>query len=68
MLGYKHSGFSVDTSVYIAAQDRAGLERLLRYCARPPFALAEDSVVITNNARKFHRVPGLAVEAWTIEG
>ena len=23
----------------IAAQDRAGLERLLRYCARPPFAL-----------------------------
>jgi len=39
MLGYKHSGFSVDTSVCIAAQDRAGLERLLRYCARPPFAL-----------------------------
>jgi hypothetical protein len=29
MLGYKHSGFSVDTSVCIAAQDRAGLERLL---------------------------------------
>ena len=24
----------------IAAHDRAGLERLLRYCARPPFALA----------------------------
>jgi hypothetical protein len=39
MLGYKHSGFSVDTSVCIAAHDRAGLERLLRYCARPPFAL-----------------------------
>ncbi len=38
ILGYKHSGFSVDTSVCIAAQDRAGLERLLRYCARPPFA------------------------------
>ena len=29
MLGYKHSGFSLDTSVCIAAQDRAGLERLL---------------------------------------
>ncbi len=28
MLGYKHSGFLVDTSVYIAAHDRAGLERL----------------------------------------
>ncbi|WP_350297209.1 hypothetical protein [Limnohabitans sp. Rim8] len=31
--------FSVDTSVCLAAQDRTGLERLLRYCARPPFAL-----------------------------
>ena len=39
MLGYKHSGFSVDTSVCIAAHDRSGLERLLRYCARPAFAL-----------------------------
>jgi hypothetical protein len=38
MLGYKHSGFSVDTGVCIAAQDRAGLERLLHCCARPPFA------------------------------
>lgn len=27
-------------------------------------ALAEDSVVITNNAREFHRVPRLAVEEW----
>jgi hypothetical protein len=32
-------GFSVDGSVRIAAADRAGRERLLRYCARPPFAL-----------------------------
>ncbi len=39
MLSYKHSGFSVDTSVRIEAHDRAGLERLLRYCARPPFAM-----------------------------
>ncbi len=39
MLAYRHSGFSVDTSVCIAAYDRAGLERLLRYCARPAFAL-----------------------------
>lgn len=29
-------------------------------------ALAEDSVIITNNAREFHRVPGLAVEEWTV--
>ncbi len=30
-------------------------------------ALAEDSVVVTNNAREFHRVPGLAVEEWTLD-
>jgi hypothetical protein len=40
MLGYKHSGFSVDAGVRIESHDRAALERLLRYCARPPFACA----------------------------
>jgi hypothetical protein len=34
-------GFSVDASVRIEAADRAGRERLLRYCARPPFALQQ---------------------------
>jgi hypothetical protein len=32
-------GFSVDAAVRIEAWDRDGLERLLRYCARPPLAL-----------------------------
>ena len=32
-------GLSVNGSVRIEANDRAGRERLLRYCARPPFAL-----------------------------
>ena len=37
---YAHGGdFSVDAGVRIEATDRAGLERLLRYCARPPFAM-----------------------------
>ena len=39
MLAYAHSGFSVDAGVCIEAHDRAALERLLRYCARPPFAM-----------------------------
>jgi hypothetical protein len=40
MAQWEHGGgFSVDASVRIAAADRAGRERLLRYCARPPFAL-----------------------------
>ena len=32
-------GFSLDASIRIEGPDRAGLERLLRDCARPPFAL-----------------------------
>jgi len=40
MLGWDHGGgFSLDAGVRIEATDREGLERLLRYCARPPFAL-----------------------------
>jgi len=40
MAAYAHGGgFSVDAGVRIEAPDRAGLERLLRYCARPPFAM-----------------------------
>jgi hypothetical protein len=33
MLAGDNSGFSLDASVCIAGHDRAGLERLLRYCA-----------------------------------
>lgn len=40
MRAWAHDGgFSVDGSVRIEGTDRTGLERLLRYCARPPFAL-----------------------------
>jgi len=40
MGSWEHGGgFSVDASVCIGGTDLAGLERLLRYCARPPFTL-----------------------------
>ena len=40
MASWDHGGgFSLDASVRIEGADRTGLERLLRYCARPPFAL-----------------------------
>jgi hypothetical protein len=39
MLAWENSGFSLDAAVRVGAHDRAGLERLFRYCARPPFAL-----------------------------
>ena len=39
MLSWCHnSGFSIDASVQISDSDRRGLETLLRYCDRPPFA------------------------------
>lgn len=39
MAQWQHGGgFSVDASVVIHGNDRAGLERLLRYCARPCWA------------------------------
>ena len=37
MLSYETSGFSLDATVRIESWDREGLERLIRYCARPAF-------------------------------
>ena len=51
MLAWENSGFSVDASVRITLIDRdvpsyfQSLEHLLRYCARPPFALEGLSVI-----------------------
>jgi len=45
MLTWQGSGgFSLDASVRIHSTDRGGRERLLRYCARPPFALERMSL------------------------
>ena len=38
MLSYEISGFSLDASTKVQSWDRDGLERLIRYCARPCFA------------------------------
>lgn len=38
ILGYENNGFSLDAKVKIQAWDRDGLEKLIRYCARPAFA------------------------------
>ena len=51
MLAWENSGFSVNASVRITLIDRdvpsyfQSLEHLLRYCARPPFALERLSVI-----------------------
>jgi len=60
MLAYQHSGFSVNAGVCIEAHDRAALERLLRYCARPPFAmdrLRKEGAALLYRCTKQHSEP-----------
>ena len=57
MLAWVNSGFSVDANVRITLIDRdvpsysRSLEHLLRYCARPPFALERLSVLRVPDGR-----------------
>jgi hypothetical protein len=57
MAGWDHGGgFSLDGSVRIDGHNRAGLERLRRYCARPPFAL--ERLVQLADDQLVYRSPG----------
>jgi hypothetical protein len=61
MLAYQHSGFSVDAGVLTEAHDRAALERLLRYCARPSFAmdrLRKEGTALVYRCAKQQSEPG----------
>jgi hypothetical protein len=59
MLDWDHGGgFSLDGSVRIEATDRSGLERLIRYCARPPFALERLHLVGGRSDQILYRLPG----------
>ncbi|MDO9202685.1 MAG: type II toxin-antitoxin system VapC family toxin, partial [Hydrogenophaga sp.] len=69
------AGFDVRPWPVEAAHHYAQLRAALERAGKPvggmdmliaAHALAQDSVVITNNAREFHRVPGLAVEEWAL--
>ena len=61
MQGWGHSGgFSVQAGVRVAAPDRAGRERLLRYCARPMFA-GERLVWAGGGAQVRYRLPWAAL-------
>jgi tRNA(fMet)-specific endonuclease VapC len=56
-----HHYASVRTALERAGRPIGGMDLMIA-----AHALAEDSVLITNNAREFHRVPGLAVEEWAL--
>ena len=51
------SGFEVNTSVRVRADDRAGRAQLIRYVARPPFAEAQVEVVDEEQVRFVLRSP-----------
>ena len=67
------SGFDVRAWPLEATHHYAAIRSALERAGRPiggmdvliaAHAIAEDSAIITNNAREFHCVPGLAVEEW----
>jgi hypothetical protein len=59
MRSWDHGGgFSLDGSVRIEATDRAGLERLIRYCARGPFALDRLHLVGGRSDQILYLLPG----------
>lgn len=70
------TGFDVQALPLEATHHYAQIRSALERAGKPiggmdlmiaAHALAQDSVVITNNAREFHRVPGLAVEEWALD-
>jgi hypothetical protein len=71
MLAWENSGFSIDASVRITLLDRdvpsyfQSLEHLLRYCARPPFAL-ERLVVIRGADGRIARIRYVVPRHWII--
>jgi hypothetical protein len=54
MHSWKHSGFSVDTSVYIEKDDTKGMQRLIEYISRCPFSLTR-LIKLTENGNVLYR-------------
>ena len=70
------AGFDVRPWPVEATRHYAGIRASLERSGQPiggmdmliaAHAMAEDSVLVTNNAREFLRVPGLAVQEWALE-
>lgn len=70
LAGFEVRSWPVDASLHYASV-RAALERAGQTIGGMDLliaahALAEDSALVTNNAREFLRVPGLAVQEWVL--
>ena len=57
-----HHYASIRATLERAGQPIGGMDLLIA-----AHAMAEDSVLVTNNAQEFLRVPGLAVEEWNLK-
>lgn len=68
LLSWRHSGFSVHTSVTVPPDDRDGLERLARYLLRPPVSfdrlrVGEDAALLAYAGRRRSTNRGTGDEA-----
>jgi len=63
MRSWSHSGFSVDQSVFLAAGDQAGIERLVQYMVRCPFSLSR-LVKVTDTGQVVYKAEKDACQAF----
>ena len=56
MKAWEFSGFSLDASVAVEADDRKGLEHLVRYCAKPNF-VASNVTYFPDTEQVIYRLP-----------
>jgi hypothetical protein len=64
MRSWPHSGFHVDQSVFLPAEDRAGVERVMQYMVRCPFSLSRLVKVKGIDVRS--SVPTRASQTWAM--
>jgi len=63
MRSWPHSGFSVDQSVFLAAEDQAGIERVVQYMTRCPFSLSR-LVEVTSSGQVVYKAEKDACRAF----
>jgi len=63
MSTWKHTGFSIDQSVYLPAGDKLGIERLVQYITRCPFSLSR-LVKVTDTGQVVYKAEKQACRAF----
>ena len=63
MRSWEHSGFSVDQSVLLSAEDQEGIQRLVQYMVRCPFSLSR-LVKVTDTGQVVYKAEKQACQAF----